>query len=252
MAVPKLFRLGLAVLVGASVMTAGAAGAAPNKKRPTVLGPNLVVNPSFEQSQLEPATANGIPVLPVGWTVEGATILFDYNQRGGHTGTRTVAISGSLAPGKQVCDASADPAYVCVPNPAASVTGAVNDAAMSTFSVRPFWLNEAAMPVKSGKPYRFTMWSIRPSLAPDAGVAGEGAASFVRWLDSAGEVLSVVAGPTAVKGAKRELGFKLSSADLVAPAGAAGAQLLLGHTDWTVTSAQVAFDDVSFQEIIRK
>ena len=83
------------------------------------------------------ATVNGIPVLPVAWTVEGATILFDYNQRTAQTGKRSAAISGSLAPGKQVCDASAAEvthAYTCVPNPASPVTGQVNDAAQSTFS----------------------------------------------------------------------------------------------------------------------
>lgn len=220
--------------------------------KPTLkLGPNLVVNPSFEDSTLDPATQNGVPVLPVGWTVEGATLLFDYNQRGGHTGARNVAISGSLAPGKQVCDASSG-AYVCAPNPAASVTGQVNDASLSRFSVRPFWVTQSAIPVSAGKTYRFSMYSIRPSLDPNAGVMGEGAATKVRWLDATGAVLSVTDGPRAVKTAKRDLGFKLSFLDLTAPAKAVGAKLMLGHTDYTVTSAQVAFDDISFQVVLHR
>jgi hypothetical protein len=52
-----------------------------------------------------------------------------------------------------------------------------------------------------------------------------------------------------VKGPKRQLGFKLISADLKAPAGAAGAVLMLGHTDYSHTGAAVAFDDVSFSQI---
>ena len=99
----------------------------------------------------------------------------------------------------------------------------------------------------AGKTYRFSVWAIRPSLAPDAGVVGEGAQTRVRWVDAAGNGLSVVDGASLVKGPKRQLGFKLISADLKAPAGAAGAVLMLGHTDYSHTGAAVAFDDVSFQ-----
>ena len=242
-------RAATALALGLTVLGAGSALAGTAAPK---LGPNLVANPGFEQSTNDAATANGVPVLPVGWTVEGATVLFDYNQRAGHTGKRNVAISGSLAPGKQVCDASGalvTGGYTCVPNPAAAGTGAVNDGAMSVFSVRPFWVTEKAIPVKAGAKYRFSMYSIRPSLDPNAGVMGEGAASKVRWVDASGATLKVVDGPSSLKTAKRELGFRLSSLDLVAPAGAAGAKLLLGHSDYTVTSAQVAFDDIAFQKV---
>lgn len=246
----KLLRPALALALVSGLLAAGSAGAAVRK--PTLkLGPNLVVNASFETSTLDAATANGIPVLPVGWTFEGATVLFDYNQRIGRTGKRSVAISGSLAPGKQVCDASSG-AFKCVPNPAAAVTGQVNDASYSYWSVRPSWVTEKALAVKPGKTYRFSMWSFRPSLDPNAGVTGEGQASKVRWIGASGSVLKVVDGSSAVKGTKRELSFRQSTKDLVAPAGAVGAELLLGHTDYTVTSTQVAFDDIFFAEIIRK
>lgn len=245
----RLLRPLVVLAVTAGVLGAGSALAA--RPAPVKLGPNLVVNASFEESSNDTATANGIPVLPVGWTVEGATIVFDYNQRIGRTGKRNVAISGSLAPGKQVCDASTG-AYVCQPNPAAGVTGQVNDASMGVFSVRPFWVTEKALPVTAGKTYRFSMYSIRPSLDPNAGVVGEGAASKVRWLTASGALVSVVDGSSALKGAKRELGFRLSTIDLVAPAGAAGAELLLGHSDYTVTSAQIAFDDIFFAEVLKR
>jgi hypothetical protein len=90
---------------------------------------------------------------------------------------------------------------------------------------------------------------IMPSLNPDAGVPGEGAETRVRWLDASGGVLGTVSGPTLVKSAKRIIGWKLISADLVAPKGAAGAVLLLGHTDYTTTSTQVAYDAVSFAKL---
>lgn len=235
---------GLGVLFGA-----GLADAAPARPKPPVLGPNLVVNPSFEQSTNDAATEQKIPVLPVAWTVEGATILFDYNNRGGHTGQRQVAISGSLAPGAQICDASAG-SYTCVPNPAHSVTGQANEAALGRFSIRPFFVTEKAVPVTAGKTYRFSTWIVRPSFDPNIGVNGEGATTKVRWVAADGSTVKVTDGPSLLKSAtRRDLGFKLVSLDQPAPAGAVGAKLLLGHSDYTVTSAQVAFDDVTFQQV---
>jgi hypothetical protein len=241
-----LLRL-VALPIALSVGLAGAAQAGAPK-----VGPNLAPNPSFEQSSADPATQQGIPVTPVGWSFEGATILFDYNQRGGHTGARNAAVSGSLAPGSQVCDASGAAAtggYTCVPNPASPATGAVNQGAQNAYSIRPFWVTAATVKVVAGRRYRFSVWAIRPSLDPNAGVEGEGAQTRVRWVDAAGSAISVVDGASFVKTKKRSLGFKLVSADLTAPAGAAGAVLMLGHTDYTVTSAQVAFDDVSFTQL---
>jgi hypothetical protein len=241
--VPVRARALLALPLVLSLGLAGAAQAGAPK-----VGPNLVPNPSFEQSSVDQATQQGVPVTPVGWSFEGATLLFDYNQRGGHTGARNVAVSGSLAPGKQFCDASTG-AYQCAPNPASSVTGAVNDGAQNTYSIRPFWVTAAPLKVTAGKRYRFSVYAIRPSLDPNAGVVGEGALTRVRWVDVSGKAISITDGASSVKGPKRQLGFKLISADLAAPAGAAGAVLMLGHTDYTVTSAQVAFDDVSFQQL---
>ena len=217
----------------------------------TTLGPNLVPNPGFEQSQNDALVDNGIPVPPVGWTFEGATIVFDYKGDGGHTGRHRVAISGSLAPGRQICDASTG-AYTCVPNPAASGTSQVNDAALPYSSIRPFWVSAAPIPVATGKTYRFGMYSLRPSFDPSVGVNGEGPVSKVRWVNASGSTVSVVNGPQALKTAKRELGYRFSTLDLVAPAGAVGAKLLLGHSDYTVTSAQVAFDDISFAQVTRR
>jgi hypothetical protein len=230
----------LALPLLASVAIAGSSYAAAPK-----LGPNLAPNPSFEVSSQDAATQNGIPVMPVGWSFEGAGVS-DYNQRGGHTGARNVQISGAYGGGRQVCDHSVDGSERCAPNPAYAQTHQVDEQLAPTYSIRPFWVTESAVPVTAGKTYRFSVWAIRPSLAPDAGVVGEGAETRVRWVDAAGNGISVVNGASLVKGPKRQLGFKLISADLKAPAGAAGAVLMLGHTDYSHTGAAVAFDDVSF------
>ncbi|GAC1442877.1 MAG: hypothetical protein NVSMB55_14830 [Mycobacteriales bacterium] len=233
----------LALPVSAALLVAGAASAAAPK-----LGPNLAPNPSFEQSSFDPATQNQLPVTPVGWTFEGAGYP-DYNQRGGHTGARSVQISLSLAGSKQICDHSVDGSERCAANPAAGELRAIDSGTAPRYSARPAWVNSAAIPVAAGKRYRFSVWAIRPSLAADSGPMGEGAATRVRWVDAAGKGISVSDAASLVRGPRRTLGFKLISADLRAPAGASGAFLLLGHSDYIHTGANVAFDDVSFQQV---
>lgn len=232
---PTTFRTLSAVVLAASVAAAGSAVAAPAKT-----GPNLVSNPGFESSQFEPVAVTGQPVLPTDWTVEGATILFDHSQNVFKEGKRGAAISGALGGGRQLCDGSSG-ANRCVPNPAAAAT--------APLPLRPAWVTDADIPVQVGKRYRFSTFVIMPSLNPDAGVPGEGAETRVRWLGAGGAVLSTVTGPTLVKTEKRLIGWKLIRADLVAPKGATGAQLLLGHTDYTTTSTQVAYDVVSFAQV---
>ena len=225
----------LVLAVAGAVAAAGSAAAAPVK-----LGPNLVSNPGFEQSQVEPAGAAGQPLLPTDWTVEGASILFDHSQNVFKDGKRGAAISGALGGGRQLCDGSSG-SFVCAPNPAAAAT--------ASLPLRPAWATDAPIAVVGGKKYRFSTWIIMPSLNPDAGVMGEGAETRVRWLDASGGVISTATGPSLVKSAKRLIGWKNIAVDLVAPKGAAGAQLLLGHTDYTTTSTQVAYDGVVFAQV---
>lgn len=228
-------RYCLIALVFAAGVTAGSVAAAPAN-----LGPNLVANPSFEESQFEPVSASGQPVLPTDWTVEGATILFDHSQNVYKDGRRGAAISGALGGGKQICDGSSG-SQMCNPNPAQPATNEI--------PLRPWWVTDAPIEVKAGKTYHFSTFVIMPSLNPDAGVPGEGAATQVRWLDADGGVLVTVDGPSLInEPGKRLIGWKEISADLVAPAGAAGAQLLLGHSDYTTTSTQVAYDVVVFAQ----
>ncbi len=230
-------RYCLIALVFVAAVTASSVAAAPAS-----LGPNLVANPSFEQSQFEPVSVTGQPVLPTDWTVEGATILFDHSQNVYKDGRRGAAISGALGGGRQICDGSSG-GQVCNPNPAQSVT--------APLALRPWWVTDAPIKVQPGKPYQFSTFVIMPSLNPDAGVPGEGAATQVRWLDAGGKVLATVEGPSLIneKG-KRLIGWKQISADLKAPPGAAGAQLLLGHTNYTTTSTQVAYDVVVFAALL--
>ena len=173
--------------------------------------------------------------------MEGATILFDHSQNVYKDGKRAAAISGALGGGHQICDGSSG-SQVCNPNPAQPATDAV--------PLRPFWVSDAPIEVEAGRTYRFSTFAIMPSLNPDAGVPGEGVATFVRWLDEGGSVLETAEGPSLVKSDKRVIGWKQITADLVAPAGATGAQLLLGHTDYTTTSTQVAFDLVEFAAVL--
>ena len=227
----SLTALALASLVAG----AGSAAAAPPK-----LGPNLVANPGFEQTPFEAVSASGQPILPTDWTVEGATILFDHSQNVWKEGKRSAAISGALGGGRQLCEGSSG-SQVCTPNPAQSAT--------APLPLRPAWVTDAPIAVEAGKKYRFSTFVIMPSLNPDAGVPGEGAEGRLRWLDAGGKVLATVTGPQLVKSSKRIIGWKQISADLVAPKDAVGAQLLLGHTDYTTTSTQVAFDVVSFARV---
>lgn len=233
----------LVLAVAGVVAAAGSAAAAPVR-----LGPNLVSNPGFERSQVEPVSGavaavnggKGQPVLPVDWTIEGASILFDHSDNVWKDGKRGAAISGALGGGRQLCDGSSG-SFVCTPNPAAAATGAL--------PLRPAWVTDAPIAVVGGKRYRFSTWIIMPSLNPDAGVMGEGAETRVRWLDAGGNVISTATGPSLVKSAKRLIGWKNIGVGLVAPKGAAGAQLLLGHTDYTTTSTQVAYDGVVFAQV---
>lgn len=225
---PTVRRCLIPLVLVAAFAAGGTTSAAPA---------NLVSNPGFEESQVEPVSATGQPLLPTDWTVEGATILFDHSQNVYKEGRRSAAISGSLGGGSQICDGSSGD-QMCNPNPAQPATGAL--------PLRPFWVTDAPIEVQAGATYRFSTFVIMPSLDPNAGIPGEGAATLVRWLDEGGAVLATVDGPELINSEKRVIGWKQISAELVAPEGAAGAQLLLGHTDYTTTSTQVAYDEVEF------
>ncbi len=220
------FRRSLTALCLAGLVAgAGSAVAAPAK-----LGPNLVSNPGFETSGV---AAPGYPLLPAAWTVEGVS-AFEHRTNLFKDGARSVSMAGAFGGGKQVCDGSTG-MQRCMANPAAAAP-----------LPRPGFVTDAPIAVSAGKKYRFSSFFFHQTFNPDDGVVGEGAAGRVRWLGAGGTVLSTVDGPKLVKTPKRTLGWKLVSVDVVAPAGAAGAELVLGYTDFTTTGLQYAFDGVSF------
>lgn len=231
----------------ASALVLVGAGSASAKHVP---GPNLVVNPSFEESVIDAAgpVAAEQPLMPIGWQPEGFSVLHDHTKAAFRTGKRSAIISGALGGGQKICDPSSG-SYQCVDNPLHGPMKPVDDEASKRWSIRPFWVTRFAIPVKAETTYRFSVWAQRPSLDPNAGVDGHGAATRVRWLGAGGSTISVVNGPAHLKTAKRDIGWKLITADLVAPKGATGAQLMLGHSDWVTTGGQVAFDDVEFREV---
>lgn len=251
MTTSRLLRPLVAVVLAVGVAGAGGALAAPAKApKPIKVGPNLAPNPSFEDAN-DATTIDGNynPVPPKGWANEGLTVLFDYKTSVGRTGKKMVAISGALGGGKQFCDGSSG-ADKCTANPAYSATSQLDQGTRNSYSMRPFWTTADGVPVVAGKSYRFSAWAAMPSFNPDAGVPGEGAATQIRWVNAAGDGIAITEGGKLVKEAgKRILGFKLVTADLTAPAGAVGAVLMLGHTEYSHSGAQVAFDDVSFNQL---
>ena len=238
----------IAVGMAGALLLAAASGASAKH----AAGPNLVVNASFEEGVIDAAgpVAAELPLLPVGWAVEGLTVLHDYTPKAFRTGKRAAIISGALGGGQKVCDHSNG--LNCVDNPLHGPMKPVDDEALKRWSLRPFWVTAAAIAVKEGSTYRFSVWAQRPSLDPNAGVDGHGAATKIRWFGADGAVVAVSDGPAHLKDPKRrDIGWKLISADVVAPKGAVGAKLMLGHSDYSHTGAQVAFDDVAFQEVVR-
>lgn len=233
---PRALRLAagaaIAIVACASVLPASAA---PKKKKP---GPNLVVNPGFEDSAFE---GNGVvakgslaqPVLPVGWAFEGATVLFDHSPNVYHSGKRSAAISGSLSGGRQVCQSG-----TCVDNP----SNPVKDATSSTYSLVPAWRTVNPVPVKENVAYRFSTW-----LGWDLMTQGTFAATKVRWLGADGRLLAETTVTKVVSDARNSalLRWKQVTGVAKAPAGAVSAHLLLSHAD-DAFIGQVRFDDVYF------
>ena len=211
-----------------------------------VPGPNLLPNASFEQSVFEPAPVPPYtqpqPLLPVGWAFEGAAGLFDhYPQSTGdpprsvNSGQRAIAISIPASGKREQC---VDQVAECVDNPLIDVYSQ----GRLVYAVTPHWRTAQAVPVIAGRDYTFSV-----HIAMSIVTAGEGATTFVRWLDATGVPIGVSNGPRQTSGAsdQRDGFFVKKTATVRAPTGAAGAIIALGHTD-DVWIGQVRFDDVHF------
>lgn len=222
-----------ALAVLAVAFTAGSAQAAAKKPKKVVLGPNLVVNSSFEQSDIEgnPAAAPGSqsqPLLPTGWRFEGLTVLFDHSQNVHHGGKRAAAISGSLSGGSQFCETG-----TCVNNP----TNPVKDATATSFMLPPHWKTQAPIAVTAGKTYQLSFWASMQFIT-----AGKGFDAIARWTNASGSVVKQQTLYNYTFGGSMEW-RKFTVTKFTPPAGATGLTLLLGQSD-DAWNGQVVFDDV--------
>jgi len=222
-----------AALLGAVTLPAHAAKTAPT----VVLGPNLLPNPSFESSVIEPSPvpqyATSQPLLPVGWAVEGATGLFDHGQHGAHSGKRAVTISDPASTPRDFCQQK-----TCVNDPA----DAPRASAQEYYSETPMWRTQSAIPVTAGKTYELSAW-VSWSLE----TIDYGAVTDVRWVDGNGVPVGISAGPKLIADARNSpaLAWKQISGTVKAPAGAKGAIVLLGDNDGPWNSS-LTYDDAYF------
>ncbi|MHB8513315.1 MAG: hypothetical protein ACYDCC_14215 [Actinomycetota bacterium] len=225
---------------------------------------NLLPNPSFEQTALPSQVmdlqhSQGLnqPLLPVGWIFEGATELFDHTPNHHHTGQYSVAISGSWSTPRHECS-TVPVTGSCTDVPGGDVRDTVYG---QVYSVAPAWRTQNPVAVSAGKQYRLSVYTLL-SIPKD----GTGAVTRVRWLDANGVPIGSSQGPTLLApsnggaswytflaGATAPGSFKDHSVlnwtkiggTVTAPAGAAGAIVLLGYTD-DAWNGQVVYDDACF------
>jgi hypothetical protein len=219
-------------LAGA-VLTPAHAAKAPA----VVLGPNLLPNPSFEASVFEPspvpAYATSQPLLPVGWTAEGATGLFDHGQHGAHTGKRAISISDPASTPASFCQQK-----TCVDDPAEGPRTTL----APYYSETPSWRTQNAVPVTPGKTYQLSAW-VSWSLE----TINYGAVTAVRWVDGNGLTVGFTAGPKLLADARNSpaLSWTQITGTVTAPAGTSGAVILLGDNDGPWISS-LTYDDAYF------
>jgi hypothetical protein len=222
-----------AALVGAAMLPAHAA----RPKTKVVLGPNLLPNASFEASVFEPSPvpqyATSQPLLPVGWTVEGATGLFDHGQHGAHTGKRAITISDPASTPYQLCQQK-----TCVSDPA----DAPRASAQEYYSETPMWRTQTAIPVRPGRTYELSAW-VSWSLETVA----YGAVTAVRWVDANGMPVGISAGPKLMADDRTStaLSWTQIAGTVTAPHNAVGAVVLLGDND-DVWISSLTYDDAYF------
>lgn len=204
-------------------------------------GANLLPNAGFEQSVLEPDPVPQYtqpqPILPNGWIFEGAAGLFDHSPNFSHSGRRGIAISIPAGGKRRVCAAAEIP---CVDNPVTPQRPQFEWIA----SLNPYWRTARPVPVSPGTTYRLSVWTSGQIIT-----AGEGMITKVRWVDANGLPIpfAETPGPSRIAGANEPdtLDWVQVSGTMVAPAGAAGAIVMLGHSD-DVWIGQARYDDVYF------
>ncbi|MCA1840295.1 MAG: hypothetical protein ABR507_02380 [Actinomycetota bacterium] len=204
-------------------------------------GSNLLLNPGFEQSALDPSGVIGYtnpqPLLPTSWAFEGASALFDHSQNGSHSGRRQAGISGNLA----------GTSSVCAPPPAGCQSDGPGELAKNTaalaYSATPAWRNALPIPVTQNTNYTASVWQSRSFVS-----LGGGVAIRVRWLTGAGQPLRIdtVASVTNTHDSPDiPTPWAQISGSVTSPVGAAQAVILLTYTN-DLWIGNVVFDDVYF------
>lgn len=197
---------------------------------------NLLPNAGFEDSPTDPSgDVTRQPLVPTGWVFEGSAGLFDHSENDKVSGRRMIAISAPLSGKRRACAET-----TCVDNPA---TEAVEDDAALGYTVAPHWRTALPVAVEGGERYELRVWA-RLSFVTE----GEGVSTKVRWLDASGAPISVSNGPRMIQGpppAPTDTEWTEISDTMKAPATAAGAIVMLGHTMDTWLG-QVRFDDAFF------
>ena len=199
-------------------------------------GPNLVLNPGFEDSALEgPAAPPGSlaqPILPTAWSFEGLTVLFDHTPNTYRSGKRAAAISGSLSGPDKFCPQPP----TCYDNP----TKPIKDQLAPQYTLAPHWRTAAAIPVTADTEYVLSAW-IRWTIV----TLGEGASLKIRWMNGSGPMTEEKFFKRSTAENNLDLPFTEVKFKAKAPAGATGAVILLGQTD-DAWNGQVVYDDVHF------
>ena len=224
----SIARSGLLIVIALAFAVPGTARA----------GANLVPNPGFEESPTDPQGATTHqPLLPTGWTFEGAAALFDHSENGKHSGKRMAAISVPASTPDELCQQQ-----TCVDNPLNVVQGPTS----MYYSVTPFWRTINPVPVTPGTVYAFSVWHAQSLATVNVG----GAITKVRWVDANGLPVTESNGPRHIQqpGDAVETSWALMTRNVTAPALARGAIIMLGAADDTFIS-QIKFDDVSFSSI---
>jgi hypothetical protein len=204
------------------------------------LGPELLPNPGFEESVLEPSPVppgtQPQPILPTGWAFEGAAGLFDHSPNVKHAGLRSAAISIPMSGKREICGPEID----CNENPA----NEVKDETEHVYSVTPHWRTALPVEVDAGASYRFTGWT-----AYELASLGTGSTASVRWLDANGLPIGQNVLVQKINTADVDtIGWtEVTRASITAPGTATQAHILLGAIDDTFIS-QVRWDDVSFRK----
>jgi hypothetical protein len=230
-------RRGLLVSLAALAAGALALGGMPAAQAAPV---NFLINGGFEEGVNPAPPTQGIdqPLVPIGWSVEGAAGLFDHTANDRRAGRRSAAISIPASGKRRACGPA--PAGC---NDLGPVNTVKDTAADKAVSVAPAWRPLTPVRVSPGVTYQVNGW-VKWNVATE----GEGGALVrVRWLDGNGVSLGSAVPVSWIANAANSfvLNWTFFAVNLVAPPGAVQAVPLFGAQDDAFIT-QVLYDEVFF------